>query len=126
MRSDRNLAALCRTVAVASLLAGCSAEQPRRAPTEQEVHAADRPALGGIPGRHEFACRDGHALLVDFKDQGNMLELREQPTGVPLVLTAPVQGLQYVGERATVTFDAGELRLQQAGQAERVCKRASP
>lgn len=126
MRGDRNGTTVCRTIAAFAFFTGCSGEQPRKAPTEQEVHAADRPTMGGVPGRHEFACRDGRALLVDFRDQGNMIELREQPDGIPLILSAPAQGLQYVGESATVTFDAGELRLQRAGQAERVCKRASP
>lgn len=126
MRVDWSKTALCRTLAASTLLVGCSAEQPRKAPTEQEVHAADRPAPNGVPGRHEFACRDGRALLVDFMDQGNMLELRDQSTDVPLIVTAPAQGLQYVGERATVTFDAGELRLQRAGEPERVCKRLTP
>ena len=104
-------------------LAGCSSKPPERTPTEQELHIADSDRPGGIRGRHHFACGDGGNLLVDFKDQGLGLEIREREGERPIVLTAPAQGLQYVGDKAAATFGGGELRLQTSSRPERVCTR---
>lgn len=106
-------------------LGGCSEQAPKRTPTEQEIHSADRPAGTGVQGRHEFGCNDGGSLLVDFKDQGNTIELREANAASALILTAPTQGLQYVGDDASATFAGGELRLQRSGRPERACRRRS-
>ncbi len=124
-RRSRVAPMLLRIAAGAVGLGACSQEQPRRPPTEQEIHSADQDDGSRVKGRHAFMCRDGTTLLVDFKDQGNMLEVRERDNGGPLILTAPTQGLQYVAEGATATFADGELRLQQAGLTERICKRAT-
>jgi hypothetical protein len=104
-------------------LAGCSSETPKQEPTEQELHAADTEHPGGVRGRHHFLCQDGGSLLVDFKDQGLGLDIREGETERPMVLIAPSQGLQFVGDTATATIGNGELRLQARGKPERVCKR---
>ncbi len=106
-------------------LSACSQEQPPRPPTEQEVHSADQPDGSRVKGRHAFACQDGATLLVDFKDQGSMLEVRERADAAPLILTAPIPGLQYVTEGATATVSNGELRLQRTKSPEQICMRAT-
>ena len=105
------------------LVTACSAEKAPSPPTEQEIHALDRGAPGGVRGRHVFRCDDGKRLLVDFKDQGLTLEIREREADPPLVLTAPSQGLQYQGGADTATVVAGGLRIQPATGGERVCTR---
>ena len=107
-------------MALAMLVAGCSGEKQSQQPTEQELHAADAALSGSVKGRHLVGCKDGGDLLVDFKDQGLALEIRENAADRPLVLTAPAQGLQYIGDTASATFKNGELRLQAPPQPERI------
>lgn len=109
--------------AMVLVLAACSDERKPSTPTEQELHAKDGFEGGGVRGRHLFACDDGKMIFVDFKDQGLTLEIRERDAGPPLVLTAPSQGLQFVGEGATVTITAGGLRLDPAEGRTRSCRR---
>ncbi len=109
-------------VGAALTLPGCSSEQPGRVPTEQEIHADDR-GIGGVSGRHVFNCDDGSRLLVDYKQEGLTLELRDTESQRPMVLTAPSQGLQFRGEAGTVTIVTGGLRFRSTEGLERTCKR---
>lgn len=115
-----------RVVAIgvaAGIVAGCSSEPETRAPTEQELHADDRAAPGGVKGRHVFRCDDGGRLLVDYKDQGLTIEVRDDENAAPLALTAPAQGLQYQGETGAATFLKGKLYLRSSKGEERLCTR---
>ncbi len=105
------------------ILSGCS-EQPRKGPpTEQEIHASDSGVPNGTPGRHPYRCDGNRALLIDFKDQGLTVELRSDARAAPIVLTAPAQGLQYVGDAQSATFSGNEIRIEAAGQRPVVCRK---
>lgn len=108
---------------VALAASGCS-EQPRKAPpTEQEIYANDSAVAGGTPGRHPYRCDDKQTLLVDFKDEGLTVELRREAQATPVVLTAPTQGLQYVGETASATFSGSQIKIEEAGKRPLVCRK---
>lgn len=108
---------------VAVIASGCSSEPEPGAPTEQELHADERAAPGGVKGRHVFRCDDGERLLVDFKDDGLTIEVRDDESAPALALTAPAQGLQYQGDTGTATFVAGKLHLRSFKGEERSCTR---
>lgn len=105
------------------VLPGCSEQPQKAAPSEQEIHAGDNAVATGTRGRHLYQCDDNRTLFVDFKDQGMALAIRERETDRPILLTAPVQGLQYIGDHASARIADGKLRLQAGSDPERVCRR---
>ena len=113
---------LATLLAVAVLVAGCAEEKPP-APTEQEIHARDFETASRVRGRHLYACDDGKPLFVDFKDEGLMLELRREERGAARVLTAPSQGLQYMGDGGSAVMKGNELRLEDAQGRVRLCRK---
>ena len=102
-------------------LSGCSEEPQKGPPTEQEIHAGDSGVSNGTPGRHLYACNDTRPLIVDFKDQGLTVEFRRDGRAVPTVLTAPFQGLQYVGDAESATFAGNQIRIGAPGKRPVVC-----
>lgn len=112
---------ICMGVLLAS--SGCS-EQPRKMPpTEQEIHAGDSGDASKTPGRHPYRCDAIRPLLVDFKDEGLTLELRRDASAAPVVLTAPAQGLQYVGDTISATFTGNEIKIEEAGKRPVLCRK---
>lgn len=112
---------ICMGVLLAS--SGCS-EQPRKMPpTEQEIHAGDSGDASKTPGRHPYRCDANRPLLVDFKDEGLTLELRRDASAAPVVLTAPAQGLQYVGDTISATFTGNEIKIEEAGKPPVLCRK---
>ena len=112
-------------ICVVLTLSGCS-EQPRKAPpTEQEIHARDSGDASGTPGRHPYRCNDNRVLLIDFKDEGLTLQLRRDASTVPITLTAPAPGLQYVGETMSATFTGNEIKIEEAGKRPVLCRKAT-
>ena len=110
-------------IGVALASSGCT-EQPRKGPpTEQEIHAGDSGVASRVPSRHLFRCDDRRELLVDFKDEGLTIELRWSAEMKPIVLTAPMQGLQYVGEATSATFAGSELTIEVAGKSSILCRK---
>jgi hypothetical protein len=119
---------LSRTVGIiagAMALTACSEQPATKAPTEQEIHANDSADASGTPGRHPYRCDDKRPLLIDFKDEGLTLEIRRAADAAPLVLTAPAQGLQYVGDKASATFSGNEIRIEEANEPTIVCTKAT-
>ncbi|MDE0880783.1 MAG: hypothetical protein OSB00_19310, partial [Sphingomonas bacterium] len=98
------------------VLAGCSEEPRKGPPTEQEIHAADTAVTSRTPGRHPYRCDDNQTLLVDFKDQGLTVELRRDANAPAVVLTAPLQGLQYVGDAESATFSGNQIKIEAPGK----------
>lgn len=115
------IAGMC--VALAS--SGCT-EQPRKSPpTEQEIHASDSGDASGIPGRHPYRCDNDRQLLVDFKNKGLTIELRSEGNMRPVVLNAPAQGLQYVGDTMSVTFLPNALEIEEHDKPAVRCSKAT-
>jgi hypothetical protein len=105
------------------ILTGCSEKPQPGPPTEQEIHAADHGEAGGSLGRHPYRCEDRKPLFVDFRDKGLQVELRDAPDTSPLVLTAPTQGLQYVGEGASATIAGATIVIVYADGPTRICRK---
>ncbi|MBB3589342.1 hypothetical protein [Sphingomonas sp. BK481] len=107
------------------ILAGCSEQPQKGPPTEQEIHAADSAVASRAPGRHPYRCDDNKTLLVDFKDQGLTVELRRDAKAPAAVLTAPLQGLQYVGDAETATFSGNQIKIEAPGKRPVLCQKAT-
>lgn len=110
-------------IAATFVLAACAEERKPRAPTEEEIHSRDFETPSRVRGRHLYACDDGQPLFVDFKDQGLSIELRQREQEAPRVLSAPSQGLQYVGTYESATMTGNELRLVNSQGRTRVCRK---
>lgn len=103
--------------------AACSEKNEPGPPTEQEIHAQESGTSTGQPIRHPYRCDDGRPLFVDFRDSGLQVELRDAVNGPPMLLTAPTQGLQYVGERASATLNGPSMTIVMATGRKRICRR---
>ena len=110
-------------VGVALAVSACSEQPQKGPPTEQEIHAGDLGAAGGVPGRHLYRCDDAQPLIVDYKDQGLTVEFRRDARGAPTVLTAPAQGLQYIGDAESASFSGNEIKIVAPGRRPVVCKK---
>ena len=121
--TTRSISSISLGFAAILILSGCSAEPQKGPPTEQEIHANDSAVANGAPGRHPNSCDDWRDILVDVKDQGLMVELRENAAADPTVLTAPTQGLQYVSDTATATFSGNQITIVMAGQPPVICRK---
>ena len=104
-------------------LAACTESKPPAPPTEQQIHSSDSAVATGEMGRHPYRCSDGEPLFVDYKDNGLQIDLRRSNGGPPMMLTAPAQGLQYVGETATATFKGSQLTIVEGEGRTRTCER---
>ncbi|MFH8655025.1 hypothetical protein ACH37Y_20315 [Sphingomonas paucimobilis] len=104
-------------------LTACSESKPPAPPTEQQIHSSDSAVATGEMGRHPYRCSDGEPLFVDYKDDGLQIDLRRSGNGPPMTLTAPAQGLQYVGETATATFKGSQLTIVEGEGRTRTCER---
>ena len=103
-------------------LSACSEQPQKGPPTEQEIHAADSGVPSGTPGRHLYRCDDDRTLIVDFKDQGLTVEFRRDARTAPTVLTAPMQGFQYVGDAESATFVSGnQMKIEAPGKRPVLC-----
>jgi hypothetical protein len=106
-----------------AFLTGCTEKQKPRAPTEQEIHSRDFETGSGVRGRHLYTCDKGGSLFVDFKDEGLSIELRREEGDIAEVLTAPAQGLQYIGDSGSAVMAGNELRLTDPRGGVRVCRK---
>lgn len=110
---------------LASVTSACSEQPKHRAPTEEQIHAEAVSMRARHVGTHRFQCDDGTLLLVDFRNDGMTLEIRNAPKSAPLMLTASRQGAPYIGRGAKAMMKERDLELIQAGGARRVCIRQS-
>ena len=106
---------------LAAMLAACSESKRDVPPTEQLVHSSDSGVASGELGRHPYRCRDGTKLFVDYKDNGLQIDLRRTADGPPTTLTAPAQGLQYVGDTASATFKGPQLMIEEGDGRTQTC-----
>lgn len=109
-------------VATTAACDGSPSEPPP--PGEEVVHSGDTNLRGGRVGQHQYLCMGGERPLVEFGEGG--LRVRVAFPGEPaLALTAPAQGLQYVGEQASATVEGGRLDIQRVDGSRLSCWRAS-
>ncbi|MBA4027269.1 MAG: hypothetical protein C0473_03410 [Cyanobacteria bacterium DS3.002] len=104
-------------------LATCSEGNPPTLPNEQQLHSSDGVAASGETAWHPFRCSEGEPLFVSYKDNGLRIDVRAALGEPPITLTAPAQGLQYVGETATAVFKGSELIIEVGDGPRRTCTR---
>lgn len=121
-RTGMNRGVITAFSAFVLFLVGCSAEQPKQVPSEQELHAAEVGGRG-VVGRHHFLCEDGTTLLVDFKAEGLGLQIRESETARPETLTAPSPGRPFVGKHSFAVIGSGKLEYLRGSEPVLTCVR---
>ncbi len=114
--------ALLALVFVAGL-AACSESKQAIPPTVQQIHSSDSAEATGEMGRHPYRCSDGGPLFVDYKENGLQIDLRRSKSQPSMTLTAPAQGLQYVRDTATATFNVSQLTIVEGDGRTRSCRR---
>lgn len=120
--ASRAIATVVAAIGI-SVLTGCAEEKKPRLLTEEEIHSKDFETPSGVRGRHLYGCEDGQSLFVDFRNEGLSIELRREEKDEPRILSAPSQGLQYVGENEGATMTGNELRIVDAQGRTRVCRK---
>jgi len=111
---------LLATVLLAMAATGCSIQAPS-ANSHDGDHLAGPNAQ--IIGRHIYTCDDDAQITVDFLADGLTIELRSSTDGKPARLTAPGQGLRYMGDRITADATGGQMTIDRAGHATQACRR---
>lgn len=99
---------------------GCSSQAPSSNPHDEDHFAGTNPQ---IIGRHVYACDDGVKITVDFLADGLTIEVRSSTGGKPARLSAPGQGLQYIGDRITADATGGQMTINRQGHAAQACRR---
>lgn len=99
---------------------GCSSQAPSSNPHDKDHFAGTNPQ---IIGRHIYACDDGAKITVDFLADGLTIEMRSSTGGKPARLTAPGQGLRYIGDRITADATGGQMTINRQGYAAQACRR---
>src|SRR3546814_2158567 len=90
------------TVPLAGLLSGCS--ESDQADTSNMSTNTTLPIQmpPAIVASHTYRCTGGDVLYVDFLADGTSINVKQRPSGPSLRLTAPSQGLTYVGDGMTL------------------------
>ncbi|GBH30811.1 hypothetical protein [Sphingobium xenophagum] len=100
--------------------AGCSSQAPSSNPHDEDHFAGTNPQ---IIGRHVYECDDGAKITVDFLADGLTIEMRRTAGGKPARLSAPGQGLQYIGDRITADAIGGQMTINRQGHPAQACRR---
>lgn len=100
--------------------AGCSSQAPSSNPQDEDHFADTNPQ---IIGRHVYECDDGAQITVDFLADGLTIEMRGTAGGRPARLSAPGQGLRYIGDRITADATGGQMTINRQGHAAQACRR---
>ena len=88
--------------------------------------ADDQALLSDREAHHEFQCNDGSLLHAAYRDEGLVMILSGPAQPQPIRLTAPAQGLTYVGEGITATITNRVLRISETDRPERTCTSGKP
>ena len=86
----------------------------------------DQALLSDREAHHEFQCNDGSLLHAAYRDEGLVMILSGPAQPQPIRLTAPAQGLTYVGEGITATITNRVLRISEVNRPERTCTSGKP
>lgn len=101
-------------------LTGCSSPAPSANPHDGDHLARPNPQ---IIGRHIYICDDDAQITVDFLADGLTIELHSSGGGKAARLTAPGQGLRYIGNRITANATGGQMTISRVGHAAQTCRR---
>lgn len=113
-------ASLLAVALMATSAAGCSSQAPSSNPHDEDHFAGTNPQ---IIGRHIYGCDDGAQITVDFLADGLTIEMRSTAGGKPVRLSAPGQGLQYIGDRITADATGGQMTINRQGRPAQACRR---
>lgn len=100
--------------------AGCSGQAPSSNPHDEDHFAGTN---SQVIGRHIYECDDDSKITVDFLADGLTIEMRSAAGGKPARLSAPGQGLQYIGDRITADATGGQMTINRQGHAVQACRR---
>ena len=115
---------LCRSVAV--VLAALSASACSSGDGNGQLSPDDQALLREREAHHEFECNDGSLLHAAYRDEGLVMILSGPAQPQPVRLTAPAQGLTYVGEGITATITNRVLRINETDRPKRTCTSGKP
>ncbi len=110
--------ALWASLFLLASVTACSAD-PDAARDDRDHIDGDRP---NVIGRHIYDCEAGGRWAVDFLTDGLTVDLG--PEGAPAIrLSAPAQGLSYVGEKITARISGREMHIRRSNKAPLTCLR---
>ncbi|AMG76525.1 hypothetical protein [Sphingopyxis granuli] len=112
------------TVPLAGLLAGCS--ESDQADTSNMSANTTLPIQmpPAIVASHTYRCTGGNVLYVDFLADGTSINVKQRPSGPSLRLTAPSQGLTYVGDGMNLALNGKDIEIDEPKKPSRMCKRS--
>lgn len=73
---------------------------------------------------HTYRCTGGNVLYVDFLADGTSINVKQRPSGPSLRLTAPSQGLTYVGDGMNLALNGKDIEIDEPKKPSRMCKRS--
>lgn len=120
----RLLVPLLLAVSITGVLIGCS----ERDQTDASNAAANTTVAIQMPpaivASHTYRCEGGDVLYIDFLADETSINVRRAPSGRSLRLTAPAQGLAFVGDGMNLTLAGKDIKLDEPKKSSRICKRA--
>lgn len=115
---------LLLAVPFAGLLAGCSEKDQADTPDGAANASLPVEMPPAIVASHTYRCSDGSVLYVDFLQDGTSINVRKSGSGPSLRLTAPSQGLAYVGDGMNLTLDGKDIKIDEPKKPLLTCKRS--
>lgn len=111
-------------VPLAGQLAGCSASDQADTSNTSTKTTAPIQMPPAIVASHTYRCTGGEVLYVDFLQDGTSLNVKRSISGPSLRLTAPAQGLAYVGDGMNLTLNGKDIKIDEPKKPSRLCKRS--
>ncbi|PCE40310.1 MULTISPECIES: hypothetical protein [Sphingomonadaceae] len=121
---SRRLFPLLLAVPFVGFLAGCSEPDQTNARNAATNTTASIQMPPAIVASHTYRCVGGDVLYIDFLADETSINVKRGPTGPSLRLTAPAQGLAYVGDGMNLTLNGKDIKLDEPKKPSRTCKRA--
>lgn len=118
------LSRLLLAASFAGLLVGCSESDQADASNSVTNTTLDVQIPPAIIASHTYRCAGGDVLYVDFLQDGTSINVKRWPSGPSLRLTAPSQGLTYVGDGMNLTLNGKDIKIDGPKKASRICKRS--
>ncbi len=106
---------------LASFVAGCSGQSDD---DRRSVARSKSKQHTNIVGEQTYVCDNGSVWDVDFLGNGLQINLRRVPKGEVERLTAPAQGLRFVGDRVAATVSGRGLVIEYTGRRATSCQRS--